>query len=198
MDSTVLDEVAEIFRPFRRFLEGRWREDIAIEASRGVPRSVGVPDSWGYCRLSSLFIAIYLNATGTYRLGDPNQQRRTHEGFVGGFAKSLPDGSGIELHEHAWLQIRGLIIDVTADQFGQEYPDVLVASVGDARYRDSYLEHSMRIAERGRIFASWKVRDLIGHPETASLPKIEQVRDSFDRVIAPIPARAIVLEMAPA
>jgi len=38
--------------------------------------------------------------------------------------------------EHAWVEVQGLIVDVTLDQFGNCFPRVFVGDTPDARYQE--------------------------------------------------------------
>lgn len=46
--------------------------------------------------------------------------------------------SGTKSSPHAWVELDGEIVDVTATQFGRHHPTVLRTDVDDARYTESH------------------------------------------------------------
>ncbi|NKE46451.1 hypothetical protein HB662_16835 [Roseomonas frigidaquae] len=95
----------------RRFLETLWPE---WHAERGRPRPA-IP-STGTCGRSATFLQRVLAEVG-------REAEVRHGWFL------APAGPA----RHAWVESGGLILDLTADQFGA--PPILACPAPDARYR---------------------------------------------------------------
>ncbi|WP_319825504.1 transglutaminase domain-containing protein [Thalassovita sp.] len=118
MGEAIRQRIETIAKQVRRFLEPRWEEWHRHEGS---PR-LQAP-SQGTCGRSSLFLREVLRAEGLmaeFVAGSPSEGQ---EGYWLGGA----------WHGHAWVEVEGWIVDVTADQFGA--PPVIVSPVGISRYR---------------------------------------------------------------
>ena len=37
---------------------------------------------------------------------------------------------------HAWVEMQGMIVDITQDQFGASYPRVWIGDISDTRYSE--------------------------------------------------------------
>jgi hypothetical protein len=166
MDSTVdtaaLEETA---REIRAFLEERWSE---WRAARGIPDPD--PVSRNMCRLSAALLAPALEERhgGGWRVaggcGEEGGDLGEYDtrAFPGGMV-SLEDG---HWHGHYWAWSRGLglVVDVTADQFG--HPGIVVTREDDPRYRRNYLQRAvdshLRHVSRSRAawLAGWRSRDM--------------------------------------
>lgn len=137
----------------RRFLEPIWHEWHA--AWKGPVPPVA---STFTCGRSSLFLAEALRHEGfeaEWQSGTPRLSESGPELGPYGFH------TGTRWESHAWVCSGGLIVDITADQFGAE--PVIVTPASDARYgagdRDTALP--IHIAARGRavdeIWPRWLV-----------------------------------------
>lgn len=89
----------------RRFLEAEWP---LWHQARGRP--LPTPLSRGTCQTSSLFLAQALCRADLDAVVVQGNDPSRREGFFDGHI----------WHGHAWVQSHGLVLDVTADQFGQE------------------------------------------------------------------------------
>ena len=106
----------------RAFLEPVWHDWHSARSSK--PPAVASENT---CGRSSLFL----------------QRALVHSGFAAGWVTGVPspDGSddavgffdGRIWRSHAWVECEGLIVDLTADQFGCE--PVMVCPIEDTRYR---------------------------------------------------------------
>ncbi|MDX1779959.1 MAG: hypothetical protein R3256_01445 [Thalassovita sp.] len=139
----VESRLSELTWEVRRFLEPRW---AAWHRREGSP--VLATPSQGTCGRSSLFLCRVLLLNGysaEFAAGDPTEGRkgfRTSSGWKG----------------HAWVQNRRLILDVTADQFGQ--PPVVITQADDPRYgrgtdtaEPQFISRRQRAVER--LMADW-------------------------------------------
>lgn len=102
----------------RRFLEPQWEEWHRHEGSPSL-----LTPSQGTCGRSSLFLQEALRAEGLiaeFVAGSPSEGQQGY----------WLDGAW---HGHAWVEVDGWIVDVTADQFGA--PPVVVTPVGARCYR---------------------------------------------------------------
>lgn len=114
-------EIKLAARQVRVFLEGVWP---AWHAERG--EATPLPPSAYTCGRSSTFLRRVLDETcglaAVVEGGTPDAANPAR-GFLGrlGWAS------------HSWVEVEGLIVDVTADQFGA--PPVIVARLADHRYR---------------------------------------------------------------
>lgn len=126
----------------RTFLEDRWVE-WRTERFRSAPDVV----SESMCRMSSAFLVELLNerfegdwaVTGGAgveggELGDYDRRR-----WPGGMRSVHNQWDG---HYWAMSKSLGLIVDVSADQFG--HAPVIVTTADDDRYRGNYLAKAMR------------------------------------------------------
>ncbi len=116
--TVVVDErLRDLTGRVRHFLEPRW---TAWLRQQGCPKMV--TPSQGTCGRSSLFLSRVLQDNGypaEFAAGHPAEGRKgflTSEGWKG----------------HAWVESGGLILDVTADQFG--LPPVVITGVDDPRF----------------------------------------------------------------
>jgi hypothetical protein len=82
----------------------------------------------GCCGLTSDLLAVYLEQTGYGEFE-----------YVCGERGSVPLG---DWHTHAWLEGYGLIVDITADQFGAQLAPVIVAAVSP--WHSAYQEQKRR------------------------------------------------------
>ncbi|MFO0094479.1 MAG: hypothetical protein ACK54K_09250 [Gemmatimonadaceae bacterium] len=89
---------------FRRGIE-RYVKDGPHDALKTFPR--------GCCTTSALLLARSL------------AERRLGRADLVANARRERDGA---THTHAWLRLNGATIDITADQFGAEYPTVIVGT----------------------------------------------------------------------
>ncbi|MCE2903126.1 MAG: hypothetical protein ACK6DP_09495 [Gemmatimonas sp.] len=89
---------------FRRGIE-RYVKDGPHDALKTFPR--------GCCKTSALLLARYLAERGFGRADLVANGRRERDGAT---------------QTHAWLRLNGATIDITADQFGAEYPTVIVGT----------------------------------------------------------------------
>ena len=132
----LLERLAE---DVRLFLEDRWREWHA---------HIGSPDlltpSQGTCGRSSLLLRDVLRDAGFdahFACGSPVEGARGYHaprGWLG----------------HAWVRVEGLIVDVTADQFGAA--PVLITPEDDPRYAEGKdMAEEEFIARRQRMAATW-------------------------------------------
>jgi len=92
------------------------------------------------CRSTSIFLAeVFRQQLGSvWQLvgGRPSQHHdATPEGAVGIFATN---GTW---NDHCWLEGNGLVVDITADQFG--YPTVIITAASDVRYQANVSEQDM-------------------------------------------------------
>lgn len=137
----------------RQFLEPRW---LAAHQSWG---DIPDPLSRFMCRYSSIFLATLLReqdeAPWSIVGGRPPQPLdATVAATVGMFAC---DGTW---NDHCWVTGRGLILDLTADQFG--HAPVIVTPCSDPRYRANLSEAEMatdfqKLQHRpGQWLADWK------------------------------------------
>jgi hypothetical protein len=107
------------------------------------------------CRYTSIFLKTVLNANiyPSWRLvaGRPilKDYEGTEEGCFG-FCTS----AGL-FFDHCWVQLGNLIIDITADQFGDKA--VIITSVGDPRYSPNLEESDFcrEITKLSRRPAEW-------------------------------------------
>jgi hypothetical protein len=89
---------------FRRGIE-RYVKDGPHDALKTFPTAC--------CKTSALLLARYLAERGFGRADLVANGRREQEGAT---------------ETHAWLRLNGVTIDITADQFGAEYPVVIVGA----------------------------------------------------------------------
>lgn len=117
----------------RRFLEGVW-PDWHRQRGQVVPAVA----SAGTCGRSSVFLARVLAEAGHAAL--PIQ---------GWFLAEAPA-------RHGWVRAEGLILDITADQFGA--PPVLVCPADDPRYRPGpdTAEPAFQAARARDVAAVWE------------------------------------------
>ena len=112
-------ETSTIFqtaRLARGFLETLWMQYCSCEFDLIIP----LPVSRGKCRLTSEFLvrnATELGLTGWYVSGGD-------EGWLGNGKRET----------HYWLSNGQLILDLTADQFAENIPAVMLTTVDDPRY----------------------------------------------------------------
>jgi hypothetical protein len=93
-------------------------------------RPVPTPASAGTCGRSSLFLRDVLRLEGfcaEWTIGNPHRADGGEIGTSEGFF------TGMRWESHAWVSCLGMIIDVTADQFGADA--IIVTTEPDARYR---------------------------------------------------------------
>ncbi len=150
MADATRQRIEEIATRVRAFLEPRWDDWHRHEGSP----SLRTP-SQGTCGRSSLFLCQVLRNNGLdakFVAGTPS------EGSQGYWT----DGNW---HGHAWAEVDGWIVDVTADQFGA--PPVEVVPVGVPRYRagedtsePQFLMRRQRVAHS--LMAEWKAREQEG------------------------------------
>ena len=119
----------------RRFLEPHW-----LETHKSWGEETPDPFSRWMCRYSSIFLALVfherLGSGWTIVGGRPQLQlNATPQGAVGIFATN---GTW---NDHCWLEGNGLVVDITADQFG--YPPVIVTVVDDIRYEANLCERDI-------------------------------------------------------
>jgi hypothetical protein len=125
----------------RAFLEPAWLE---WHASSG--GDIPAPLSRSTCGRSSLFLKRVLQTLNPF----PGVEPRATFGFH----------AGNEWKSHAWVEIGGHIIDLTADQFGDE--PVIVTARPDPRYQkgvcDSDYPEFVRAHRRAveRLWARWQ------------------------------------------
>lgn len=120
----------------RRFLEPRWAQ---FKIARGLHPNR--PTSFGMCRLAAGFLGRYLEVADSFCVGGPTWRESGKKGGyfgLGGFeapASFVPENPHIRdrWQHHAWLEIEGIIVDLTADQFDPDIPPVLLAA-SDSRY----------------------------------------------------------------
>jgi len=125
-----LSEIGDLAGLLRSFIEPYWR---AWKAESGKPQGPFETDSAGMCGFTSCFVAAALNREigGDWRLAGG---RPGSEGPYGGVTCSAGRQNG-----HFWAQSEdGLIVDITADQFG--LPTVVVTTAGDPRYQATFSE----------------------------------------------------------
>jgi hypothetical protein len=148
-----IERVRRVAAEVRAFLEPRW--DAVHEANEKVPPD-GKPPARDMCRLSSAFLQRVLEEEvpgedWTVVGGDPLPGGDVDPecGTPGG----CRDWSKGEWHGHYWVVGggSGLVVDVTADQFGGE--PVLVTE-DDSRHRKNY--HQDAVEERVRE-VRWRV-----------------------------------------
>lgn len=128
-------DIAPLLR-VRDFLEPRW---IELKQSKGL--HPGRPASFGMCRLGAGFLARHLNAPTAFKTGAPVwRQQGKHGGFYGPGGYEAPvdfipenEFCRDRWQHHSWLEFDGLIVDITADQFGADIPRAW-AAVEDDRY----------------------------------------------------------------
>jgi len=115
--------VGQIALEARAFLMPRWLE---WHAQWGPPHPA-TPSQWTCVRSSAFMAAVLTDAGLPARLqsGVPDPPRADYQAF--GFR------SGDCWHSHAWASCRGLIVDVTGDQFGEA--EITVTADEDGRYR---------------------------------------------------------------
>lgn len=148
-DACLSAQVERIARTVRAFLEPRWVEWHQREGDPA-PRVV----SQGTCGRSSLFLRDVLRAEGLmaeFVAGTPGQPGAADQGFR----------CGGEWCGHAWVECGDWIVDVTADQFGDD--PVIVTFIGDRRYRHGvdgsepqYLKRRARVARD--LMGEWKAQ----------------------------------------
>ncbi len=99
---------------------------IARRVRRELVRCYGDRRLEGQCGLASTKIALELGDARALRLGSFIKQRRFWNHTFGPYP-----------HDHAWCLVDGVIIDVTATQFGR-FPAVYVINRNDTtRYRET-------------------------------------------------------------
>lgn len=120
-----LSEIGDAAGCFRPFLETCWRRWKAESAKGTCPLEA---DSAGMCGFTSAFLAEALARTvgGEWRVAGGRP-------FSGG-GVTCPQG---RLNGHFWcVSDDGVIVDLTADQFG--LPTVLVTTLKDSRYSETF------------------------------------------------------------
>lgn len=153
----------------RSFLVPQWI-DWGRERGRTVTRR-----GESMCRFTAAFLIKVLGSGWRFEGGSPDvwdgaSNRWTTSAHGGGF--QAKDGTW---HAHHWVTKGGVLVDLTASQFGEpnEHPDVIVTDRNDPRYRSTLhsqverreaLEHVRKRAERWAHL--WKARPL----EDAPLP----------------------------
>lgn len=148
MDDVCLSgRIEAIARAVRAFLEPRWADWHLHEGSP----SLKTP-SQGTCGRSSLFLRDVLRSHGfqaEFVAGTPSEG---DEGFR----------CGAVWCGHAWVECAGWIVDVTADQFGDD--PVIVTYVGDQRYKagvdgsaPEFLARRQKVA--WRLMVDWNERE---------------------------------------
>lgn len=127
--------LAEFIGKAREFLEPLWIKTHATWANEPVPS----PSSKYMCRYSCLFLQQALKDAGygqwTIRLGRPPspELNGTKAGMFG-----YQSGDGC-FHDHAWLTKDGLMIDITADQYG-DLP-IIIGNATSVTYKSNLTEH---------------------------------------------------------
>lgn len=146
-----MSELGDLCASLRYFLEPKWKE---WKASTSSPMDALDTLSSGMCGFSSIFVVEALN-----RLTDDQWE------FVGGQPVS---GGGVicragKQNGHFWaLSDRGVIVDLTADQFG--LPAVVVTMAGDPRYNATFDQvqidaHVPRVEEVGAMWLEEAIYD---------------------------------------
>ena len=113
-----------MYRPDRQLIE-QTAQDIRIfletiwpgwHASKGRP--VPMPASRGTCQTSSLFLTEVLRLKGIEAQVEQGNDPAKQEGYL----------YRNDWHGHAWVELPGLIVDVTGDQF--DLPAVHITDPG--------------------------------------------------------------------
>lgn len=127
-----MSEVGDAATKLRSFLEPRW-EEYKIESGRPIGFMEAISASM--CGFSSAFAAIVLG---------------TQDGATWRVAGGTPEnGGGVlgadsRLKGHFWtVSDDGIVVDLTADQFG--LPAVVVTSQRDSRFRESFSPHEIEL-----------------------------------------------------
>jgi len=130
-----LAEVTQLVWEIRRFLEPHW-----VKAHLSWGAEIPQPPSRWMCRSTSIFLAeVFRTQLGSvWQIvgGRPEKYLdATPEGAVGIFATN---GTW---NDHCWLEENGLVVDLTADQFG--HPTVIITAADALRYRANLSEQDM-------------------------------------------------------
>lgn len=120
-----------ILQPYRIFLENIWIETHKEWNNSIVP----VPASFHMCRYTCLFLQYILNKEHNIKTditsGRPSEE---HNGTTKG-QYGYRDANH-HIHDHSWLLYNDtIIIDITADQFGDQA--IVITPINDDRYRAS-------------------------------------------------------------
>jgi hypothetical protein len=120
-------ELFELCWEARKFLEPRW---FSLHQLWGDSQPETL--SKFMCRYTSIFLKAVLspNSQPSWRLVAGRPILKEYEGTAKGYF-GFCTSTGL-FFDHCWIQLGGLIVDITADQFGAEA--VIITSVGDPRY----------------------------------------------------------------
>lgn len=127
-DACCLSEIGDFAGSLRSFIEPFWR---AWKAESERPQGPFETDSAGMCGFTSCFVAMALNKAlgGGWTMAGGRPRAAFPEGGVR-CASGRQNG-------HFWAESEsGLIVDLTADQFG--LPTVVVTTASDPRYRATF------------------------------------------------------------
>jgi hypothetical protein len=142
--SAMPDSLLALAISVRAFLEPAWRQ-----WQPGVD-----PASKNTCGRSSLFLERVLRQAGHEASWTNGVPRLSEDGpDLGPFGFF----TGVRWESHAWVECGGIIVDVTADQFGA--PPVIVTPANDPRYGAQTFEtaNAEAIAARHRVVdALWQ------------------------------------------
>ncbi|WP_088892892.1 hypothetical protein [Leptolyngbya ohadii] len=118
----------------RQFLEPHW-----LAAHQGWS-DIPDPLSRWMCRYSSIFLATLLREQSQepWSIVGGRPPRSLNAKVEGEFGILAWDGTW---NDHCWVTGRGLIIDLTADQFGHD--PIIVTASSDPRYRANLTEDEM-------------------------------------------------------
>ena len=123
----------------RRLVDGQVLTAARAVRAKLLARSTVERNLAGYCGLASMLIADALGDVDIFRFGF-FMRRETFLGKRGRYPNS-----------HAWCQVGGAIIDVTATQFGK-FPAIHVIAATDT---DRYVECANGIQAVDEIMAAW-------------------------------------------
>ena len=160
----MLRDLTSIAEAARAFLLPHWYE---WHDGWGPP-APSMPSQWT-CVRSSLFLTRVLRQCGfdaTFQSGRPFGQ--APHNVASGFGIFTTGG----WVSHAWVEVRGSIIDITADQFG--HVSVYLNSTDDPAYRSTDRANcqlaptSSCVAAVDKVWAVWCESSDCGRPLTAS------------------------------
>lgn len=141
MSSTITQsQVLDVAVTVRDFLELAWRD---WRADRGIPQPE--INSYSMCRMSSAFLAKRLTDElgGEWHVlgGAGEEGWDLGDCLLGAEPGGVLSTDGV-WSGHWWVKGHGIIVDVTADQFGLD--PVIATSDDDQRYARNYTARAMR------------------------------------------------------